>query len=109
MTLATDDQSLAALAAALRAGRLTADHSPPFVADLLDALLRERQAMTAEITEMEQVYLMSKTHASLRSEYVRGFRDAQEQLSRRLPDDGDLILGLSPGFAQASEGARFVG
>ena len=104
-----DPNSIALCIRALRTGRLTADYAPPAVADLLEAMLAAQRGMRAEINEQEQQWLMSKTHAALRTEYARGFRDAQEQLARLLPDDEALVYGLSPDFVAASEGARYVG
>ena len=109
MIPATDEQAVARASRALRTGRITAEYAPPAVADLIDAMWANHVALHAELREAEQIYLLSRTHASLRTEYARGFRDAQQALARHLPDDEDLILGLKPDYIAASEGSRYVG
>lgn len=104
-----DESAVLRAAAALRSGLIPADYAPPFIAQLLEALVTERRGLRAEINEMEQTHVLSRTYAALRTEYARGFRDAQAQLMRALPAEEVLIETLSPSFAAASEGARYLG
>jgi hypothetical protein len=103
---AHDEQSVLRAAQALRNGNITADYAPPAIAQLIEALLAERRAMRNELNDMEQqVY----THVALRTEYARGFRDAQAQMMQALPDEESVIDMLSPSYTAASEGARYLG
>lgn len=104
-----DDPSIALCSRALRLGRITADYTPPAVADLIDALAQQRRDMRAELDELQRIYMTPATQALLRTEYARGFRDAQEQLARRCPDEEALIYSFSPSFVAASESGRFAG
>lgn len=109
MIRSDDESSVSRAITALRSGAIYADYAPPAIADLIETLWREKIGLRSEISEMEQVYITSKTHAALRTEYARGFRDAQEQLARRCPMEEALIYSFGPDYAAASEGARYVG
>lgn len=109
MIPAHDEQAVLRAAHALRTGQIPADYAPPAIADLLEAMLQTRRALRAEINDMEQVFQTSRTHAALRTEYARGFRDAQAQLMHALPGEESLIEMLSPSYVTASEGARYLG
>lgn len=105
-----DEQAVLRAAHALRTGQIPADYAPPAIADLLEAMLQTRRALRAEINDMEQVFQTSRTHAALRTEYARGFRDAQAQIMQALPwIEESLIEDLSPSYVTASEGARYLG
>ena len=100
-----DPQSITLCIRALRSGQITAEYSPPAVALLIEQLAHAQTDTRAELNEMEQIYMTSKTHAALRTEYARGFRDAQRALARAMPDEEPMILSLRPDFVAASEGA----
>lgn len=104
-----DDTSVALCSRALRLGRITADYAPLAVADLIDALAQQRRDMRAELDELQRIYMTPVTQALLRTEYARGFRDAQVQLARCCPDEEALIYSFGPAWVAASEGGSLRG
>lgn len=106
--LATEDASLAEISRRLRNGTNGAEHSPPAIAVLIDALRRERVALQAEARELEQLALLRKTGANERNAYSEGYRAALLAVIALFPGDIDLELSikdLKPSFQAASEAA----
>jgi Holliday junction resolvasome RuvABC endonuclease subunit len=100
-----DPTTLAPTIKALRTGRITADHHPARIADLLEALAQAVTDQRAHIDELERTYMTPATNAAMRTEYARGFRAAQYQMAAKCPDMEPLIFSVGPHFAAASEGS----
>lgn len=103
-----DLAQIARTSAALRTGRITADHHPARIADLLDVMAQAITDQRAHIDELERIYGTPATNAALRTEYARGFRDAQMAAAARLPGEEGLIMSFGPSFFEASEGAKYA-
>jgi hypothetical protein len=107
MTLSTAPHALAAIAARLRSGIITADYAPAAIADLIEALATERRAMAAEIEALKQ----EATPAAARNAYAQGFRDCQKYTVNLLSERGyaDMateIFDKAPDFARAGQAAH---
>jgi hypothetical protein len=105
--LSTAPASLVATAARLRSGVITQDYAPGAVAELIEALAREKREAAAHIEELEQL----ATPAAARNAYARGWREAQgffaaELTARGYPDIAEEFATLSPVFAEAGRAAQ---
>jgi hypothetical protein len=109
MIPAHDPAAIARCAQALRQGRITSDYTPGHVADLLDALVQMIVDQRAHIDELERTFVTPATQAALRTEYARGFRDAQQQLVSYCPGEEALIMSIGPSFITASDMDRYAG
>jgi len=100
----TDTATCSDLVRRLTTGDMTADHGPEPVARVIEALYRERDAVTARVRELETVCLPSVQRAE-RNGYARGFRAATMAAAMLEVDPftADAIVALQPNFALAGE------
>jgi hypothetical protein len=106
MTLSTAPAALAATAARLRSGILTADYAPAAIAALIEALAAERRTMAAEIDDLKQAV----SPAAARNAYAAGFRDAVQVCKSKVQTEvgnsaylEELLSSAQPDFARAGQ------
>jgi len=106
--LSTAPNALAATAARLRSGVITADYAPAAIAELIEALAREKREAAAYIAQLEQ----ASTPAAARNAYAAGWNDAKVTARHFLASHGrtdledELSTHMQPDFARAGQVAH---